>query len=120
MSDECERLFSSYKILIEDRRARLQMDIIEANEVLRHAYGPPPKGTFDNQEVGEVEGEPCERIPLKAAAKARLAAAVAAEAAAQVEDDGVDNEEDLEDLENQYAAIEADQDAVINEVIDRA
>ena len=41
-------------------------------------------------------------------------------AAAQVEDDGVDEEEDLEDLENQYAAIEADQDTVIDEVIDRA
>jgi hypothetical protein len=82
MSDKCERLFSSCKILIEDRRAGLQMDIIEANEVLRHAYRPPPKGTFDHQEVGELEGEPYERIPLKAAAKARLAAAEAAEAAA--------------------------------------
>ena len=58
------------------------MDIIKANEVLRHAYRPPPKGTFDSQEVGEVEGEPCKRILFKAAAKARLAAAVAAEAAA--------------------------------------
>ena len=63
-------------------------------------YGPLPKGTFNSQEVNEVEGEPCERIPFKAIAKARLAAAVAAEAAAQVEDDGVNNKEDLEDLEN--------------------
>jgi len=63
-------------------------------------YGPPPKGTFDSQEVGEVKGEPYKRIPFKAAAKARLATTVATEAAAQVEDDGVNNEEDLEDLEN--------------------
>ena len=36
ISDECERLFSSYKILLEDRRSHLQMDIIKANECLRH------------------------------------------------------------------------------------
>jgi len=34
------------------------MDIIEANECLRHSYGLHKKGVFDNQEVGEVEGEP--------------------------------------------------------------
>jgi hypothetical protein len=28
------------------------MDIIEANECLRHWYGPPVKGSFDNTEVG--------------------------------------------------------------------
>ena len=76
------------------------MNIIKVNEVLQHAYRPPLKGMFNSQEVGKVEGESCERIPFKAAAKAWLAAAVAAEAAAQVEDDGVDNKEDLEDLEN--------------------
>jgi hypothetical protein len=62
------------------------MDIIEANEVLRHSYGPPPKGTFDNEEVDEMVGEDCERMSRKEAAKARLAAAVAAEASTQVED----------------------------------
>jgi hypothetical protein len=30
MSDECERLFSSAKLLITDRRSCLKMDIIEA------------------------------------------------------------------------------------------
>ena len=35
---------------------------------------------FNSQKVGEVEGEHCERILLKAAAKAWLAAAVAVEA----------------------------------------
>ena len=73
------------------------MSIIEANKVLRHSYGPPPKGTFDNEEVDELVGEPCERVPLK---EARLAAAVAAEAAAQVEEE--------EKLDKQYAAIEID------------
>ena len=46
------------------------MVIIEANEVLRHAYGPPPKGTFDNEEVDDLVGEPCGRVSLKGAAKA--------------------------------------------------
>ena len=98
----------------------MQIDIIKANKVLRHVYKPLLKDMFNSQEVGEVEGEPCKRILFKAAAKARLAAAVATEAAAQVEDDRVNNKEDLADLENQYAAIEANQDAVIDEVIDKA
>jgi len=46
------------------------MDIIEVNEVLWYAYGPPPKGTFDNEEVDDLVGEPCERVSLKEAAKA--------------------------------------------------
>ena len=63
MSDECERPFSSCKIHLEDRRFRfrfrfrLQMDIIKANECLRHWYGPPVKGSFNNTEVGVTEGE---------------------------------------------------------------
>jgi len=59
------------------------MDIIKANEGLRHGYGPPPKDTFDNKDIGEVEGEPWPpKLSPKEEAKARLAAAVAAEAAA--------------------------------------
>ena len=77
MSDECERLFSSYKILLEDRRSQLRMDIIKANECLRHLYGPPKKGVFDNQEVGEVEGEPAAPIILPAQVSAALQAAEA-------------------------------------------
>jgi len=45
------------------------MDIIKANKVLRHSYRPPPKGTFDNEEVDKIVGETCERISLKEAAK---------------------------------------------------
>ena len=56
------------------------MDIIKANEVLWYAYGPPPKGTFDDKEVDDLVGEPYKRVSLKEAAKAQLAAAVAAEA----------------------------------------
>ena len=74
MSDECERLFSSCKILLEDRRSRLRMDIVEANECLRHSYGPPQKGTFDNQEVGGIEGEPQAPIVSPAEAAATRAA----------------------------------------------
>jgi len=58
MLDKYKRLFSSCKILLKDCRSRLRIDIIKANECLRHSYGPPRKGAFNNQEVGEVEGEP--------------------------------------------------------------
>lgn len=88
------------------------MSIIKANEVLQYLYGPPPKGRFDNKEVNELVGKPCERVPLKEAVKAP---AVAAEAAAQVEDDMTDKEE--EKLDKQYAAIKIDyENKVIGEV----
>ena len=38
MSSECERLFSSAKLLLLDRRARMKEDIIEASECLRYWY----------------------------------------------------------------------------------
>lgn len=103
MSDKCKRLFSSCKILLEDRRSRLKMDIIEANEWLRHSYGPPRSNTFDDKGVGSVEGEPqpsplYDPTPeqLREYIKERQAADVAAAAAAQVEEE--DTEEDDEVL----------------------
>ena len=81
------------------------MDIIKANKVLWHLYGPLLKGTFNNEEVDKMVGEDSERMSLKEAAKARLAA-VAAEASTQVEDYMIDEEE--EELDKQYAAIEID------------
>jgi len=57
MSDDCERLFSSAKLLLTDRRSRLQMDIIEASECLRAWYGRPERHAFDNSEIGSMEGE---------------------------------------------------------------
>ena len=69
------------------------MNIIKANEVLWHAYGPPLKGTFNNKEVDDLVGEPCKRVSLKEAAKAWLTAAVAAEVSAQGEDDMINKEE---------------------------
>src|SRR6266850_7931851 len=44
MSAECERIFSSTKILISDRRNRLKEDVIEANECVRYWI---KKGYFD-------------------------------------------------------------------------
>ena len=110
MSDECERLFSSCKILLEDRRSRLQMDIIEANEVLRHSFGPPRRDTFDDKDIGKAEGEPQSSlgIPLIEAAKARAAADVAAIAAAQAE--LPDNS--MEDSEEALALIEGNGDDI--------
>ena len=55
MSDECERLFSSAKILLSDRRCRLKMDIIEASECLRAWYGPAPPKSFDDKAVDRLE-----------------------------------------------------------------
>ena len=90
------------------------MSIIKASDVLWYSYGPPPKGTFDNKEVDELVGEPCERVPLKEAAKAWLAAAVATEVAVQVKDNVTDEEEKLDE---QYAAIEINyENEVISEV----
>ena len=45
------------------------MDIIGANEVFQYAYGPPPKGTFNNEKVDNLVGEPYKKISLKKAAK---------------------------------------------------
>ena len=82
------------------------MDIIKANKVFQHAYRPPPKGTFDNEEVNDLVGEPCERVSLKEAAKAWLIAAVAAEVSAQVKDNIIDKEKG--ELDEQYTAIKID------------
>jgi hypothetical protein len=57
MSDECERIFSRCKILLQPRRSRLAMATIEANECLRHWYVPPARETFEDRRVGVVEGE---------------------------------------------------------------
>ena len=62
MSDECERLFSSAKLLITDRRSCLKMDIIEANECLRAWFGRPKKGTFEDKDIGKEEGEIWEEL----------------------------------------------------------
>ena len=67
------RIFNSCKILLEDRRSRLQMDI-KANECLRYWYGPPRKGTSNNIDVGVTEGEPTQMVLLKEALKSRVAA----------------------------------------------
>ena len=62
MSDECERLFSSAKLFITDRRSCLKMDIIEANECLRAWFGRPKKGTFEDKDIGKEEGEIWEEL----------------------------------------------------------
>lgn len=47
------------------------MDIIKADKCLRHQYGPLVKGSFNNPEIGVIEGEPA---PPRDALKARVAA----------------------------------------------
>ena len=116
MLDNCERLFSSAKILFKDCCSWLRMDIIKANECLRHLYGPPQKGTFDSKDVGEVEGEPQpDRISPSQALRLRVTAykkAQAEAAAVHLIREDEDNNEDEgegedEALEVEFAAIEA-------------
>ncbi|KAG7413394.1 putative AC transposase [Fusarium oxysporum f. sp. raphani] len=57
MSDECERLFSSAKLLLTDHRSRLWMDVIEASECLRAWYGRPEQKAFEDSAIGLMEGE---------------------------------------------------------------
>ena len=89
------------------------MDIIEVNECLRYLYGPPWKGLYDNKEVGILEGE-LDNQPrsFKEAAKARLAALKATDAAAEL----VDNKDNLQE---EYAAIKADGDKVKVDKVDK-
>ena len=53
MSDECERLFSSAKLTVTDRRGRMKADIVEACECLRAWYGElqveDDSGSEDNE-----------------------------------------------------------------------
>ncbi|KAI1509632.1 Dimer-Tnp-hAT dimerization containing protein [Pyrenophora tritici-repentis] len=55
LSDECERLFSSAKLTIVDRRGRLKADIIEACECLRAWYGKPQ--AEGNSDIEDSENE---------------------------------------------------------------
>ncbi|KAG7410232.1 putative AC transposase [Fusarium oxysporum f. sp. raphani] len=57
MSDECERLFSSAKLTIVDRRGRLKADIIEACECLRAWYGKPQVEDDSDSEESENDNE---------------------------------------------------------------
>ena len=85
------------------------MDIIKVNKGLWHGYRPPLKDIFDDKDIGETEGEPRPlKLSPKEEAKAWLAAAVAAEAAAQVDDE--DKEALAEELAEE-ATLEGDDEA---------
>jgi len=65
MSDKCKRLFSSAKILLEDRRSRLRMDIVKVNKLLRYLYRSLLQGAFNDDDVEVVEGiEECNKMVL--------------------------------------------------------
>lgn len=53
MSAECERVFSSAKHLLTDARNRLNPDIIEANECLKHWFGKPKEEMDQESEASE-------------------------------------------------------------------
>ncbi|KJZ68202.1 hypothetical protein HIM_11276 [Hirsutella minnesotensis 3608] len=57
MSDECERLFSSAKLGVVDRRGRLKEDILEACECLRAWYGKPQADDSEDSEDSGNESE---------------------------------------------------------------
>ena len=50
-------VFSSAKILLNNRRSRLLPEIIEANECLRAWYGKPKNNAFDDETIGVDEGD---------------------------------------------------------------
>ena len=117
MLDDCKRLFSSAKILLEDRRFWLWMDIIEANKCLCYLYRPPQKGTFNSEDISEVKEEPqLDKISLLQALKLHVTVyeKVQAKAAAvQLINEDEDNKDGGKDggedkaLEVEFAAIEA-------------
>ena len=117
MLDDCKWLFSSTKILFEDRRSWLRMDIIKVNKCLRHSYGPPQKGIFDSEDVSKVEGEPqLDRISPSQASKLCVTAYKKAQAeavAVQLINEDEDNEDGGKDkskdkaLKVEFAAIKA-------------
>ena len=55
MSAECERVFSSAKHLITDARNRLNPDIIEANQCLKHWFGKAEEEKDSKEEKGSKE-----------------------------------------------------------------
>ena len=57
MSDECERLFSSAKLTVLDRRGRLKADIIEACECLRAWFGKPEVENDSESEDGRNDDD---------------------------------------------------------------
>jgi hypothetical protein len=78
------------------------MDITKANECLRYWYGPSRKGTFDNIDVGVIEGEPTQMVSLKEAVK--VAAEVVANAVAEAPPGEPDDDESESHDEGAYAA----------------
>ena len=64
MSAECERVFSSAKHLVTDARNRLNPDIIEANECLKHWFGK------SNEETTDDEAESSEEVGMAGAKEA--------------------------------------------------
>ena len=64
MSAECKRVFSSVRHLITDARNRLDPDIIEANECLKHWFGLPKEeeGSKEDGPKGK-KGEKGEKGP---------------------------------------------------------
>jgi hypothetical protein len=59
MSVKCERFFSSAKHLLTDTCNRLNPDIIEANECLRHWFSKPEEDKADQ------EAEVLEEVVIK-------------------------------------------------------
>ena len=57
MSAECERVFSSAKHLLTDARNRLDPNIIEANECLKHWFGKPQEEMGPKSEALEEVAE---------------------------------------------------------------
>ena len=99
MSDDCERLFSGASILLDKRRRRLGIDIIEANECLRCTF-PSAKDAYYDPEVAHALGAAMSSPSyhtLHEQAAARLRASCAAEEAYHATEDIAREQRDAED-----------------------
>jgi hypothetical protein len=65
MSAECERVFSSVKLLITDRRRRLGDDITDVSEFLRHWYGSCKDDDFSTEPMVEEDSEGDDEEPAE-------------------------------------------------------
>jgi len=71
------------------------MDIVEVNKLLRHLYGPPPQGAFNDGNVEVVEGVE-ERNKMVLLDKYKLAQEVISLSLAAAEQEAIRAEDDAE------------------------
>jgi len=130
MSAECERVFSSAKLLISDTRNRLSVDIIEANECLKAWYGRPKEETTDvdiRQELGKeirglggidvVYGKKDDSISAEVNSDQELPKEVLEEAQEEVEDEiRINDDQELSEPDEDWLSMDEDGEVFFKDV----